>query len=233
MRNWKLWDGVLCMSLDKRKEHWTALKEQCAKFDIDMRPFICGDGSDESLVYDHIDNPNPDTQGWGYSAAGHQKNHWNALSTQKGMIRYAKEQGWRSVLLLEDDAYILQRFTDVINKVEENMPEDNSWLLFYLGWWRGDENDDFNVALENKYKDNGEVSYDYIQGNVGGFHSVVVREELYDIILELPMNNPLDTQVCYMRQWIPSLMLKPKATHIKDLWSFTEGCVFIRKKLED
>lgn len=231
MRNWKLWDGVLCMALDKRKEHWLDLQEQCKKFDIDMVPFVCGDGSDTSLVYDSIDEVNPDVRGWGYSAAGHQKNHYNALLTQKRMIQRAKDNGWKSVLLLEDDAYILQRFTDVINKVEENMPDPNGWLLFYLGWWRGNEFDEWNCNIDKVYEETGKVYYDYIKDNVGGFHSVVVREELYDLILDMPMNNPLDTQVCYARQWIPSLMLFPKATHIKSLHSFTEGVTFQRKEM--
>lgn len=231
MRNWKLWDGILCMSLDKRKEHWTELVNQGKKFDLDIIPFICGDGEDSTLSYDSIDEPNPDTSGWGYSAAGHQKNHYNALLTQKRMIQRAKDEGWKSVLLMEDDTYILQRFTDVIDKVEANMPKPEDWLLFYLGWWKGDENDEWNVAVENKYNETGEVSYEHIHGNVGGFHSVIVKEELYDLFLSLPMDNPLDTQVCHLRQYIPSYMLYPKATHIKSLYSYTEGITFQRKPL--
>ncbi len=231
MRNWKLWDGILCMSLDKRKEHWLDLVNQGKKFDLEITPFICGDGTDSTLSYDSIDEPNPDVSQWGYSAAGHQKNHFNALMTQKRMIQKAKDNGWKSVLLMEDDAYLLQRFTDVINKVEDNMPDPNDYLLFYLGWWKGDEFDEWNCNIDKLYETTGQVYYDYITENVGGFHSVVVKEELYDLILSLPLNNPLDTQVCHMRKWIPSLMLFPKATHVKSLYSFTEGIQFTRKEM--
>lgn len=231
MRSWKLWDGVLCMSLDKRKEHWLDLVEQGKSIGLEIKPFICGDGSDKTLVYDSIDEEKPNTEGWGYSAAGHQKNHYNALLTQKRMIQYAKDKGWRSVLLMEDDTYLLKRFTDVVSKVEESPPEDNSWLLFYLGWWKQNEFDEWNCAIEDSYNETGKVSYEYITENVGGFHSVIVHEALYDWILSCPFNNPLDTQVCHMRQWIPSYMLFPKATNIKSLYSFTEGVVFERKKI--
>lgn len=231
MNKWKLFDGAIILALDKRKNEWQELIAQCEVVGIEVTPFICGDGLDPELVYNRIDDVNPDVSGWGYGVPHLKHHHWNAFQTHQGMIKMAREKGYKSVLFLEDDAYITSRFVDVMQKVEQNLPSPTEWLLFYLGWWCGDENDEWNKKIEENYNSSGAVSWNYIKANFGGLHAVVIREELFDMIEQFKPNNPIDTQLCYYRDYIPSYYLEPKVIHIKSIHSYTEGCTFQRNKL--
>lgn len=219
--------GVMCVCLDKRKEHWTELSEQCKQHNLNMIPWVCGDGSDKSLTYDQIDAINPPTAQWGYGVPHLKHHHYNCLTAHKGIIQKAKDNKWDSVLMLEDDTYFLKRFDDVMDRVD--VPDD--WQLIYLSWWYGDEHNLWNNEVEDEYRYKGKTQVLPVTFNIGGWHSVIVRSSLYDTILSLPYANPLDTQFCYLRPQVPSYMILPKVTHIKSIFSFTEGCVFNRKKL--
>lgn len=239
MKKFKLWDKCFCLCLDKRKEHWKKLVEDGKEIGLEIIPYICGDGLDEELIYNQVDTleKDVDLSGWGYSAAGHQINHYNAFSAHLKIIKTAKENGYKSILLCEDDAYIIpSRFEYVINKIENN----NEWIKFcekfhliYLSWWSGSESDLNNQIIEENWKLYRSIALRPINPNenIGGLHGVIIRENVYDFILNCPFNNPLDSQFCHNRINIPSLQLQPKIMHTKSIYSYTEGIVFDRLKL--
>ncbi len=237
--------NILCLSLDKRKEHWQALQKHAESLGLNFTPFVCGDGTDTTLEYDQIDVVNPGVSRWGYGVEGHKHHHYNALLAHKGMIQRAKNNGWSSVLLMEDDAIFLKRFDDIISKIQHpafNDSVEGGWVkyleqfsLVYLGWWKGQETDDWNTGIEDSYKEFNAVSLHNIHPSepVGGFHGVIVRSNLFDWILSLPMNNPLDSQINSNRRHIPSVLVCPKIIHTKDMYSQCEGTWLGRKKLEE
>lgn len=231
MLPYKLWDKAICLCLDKRKEHWQKLKGQLEILGEDMVTYVCGDGSDSELKYDQIDDINPDVSRWIYGVPHLKHHHWNALKAHKGMITMAKQNGWKSILMLEDDSYITSRFMNVLKKLSENPPDDKEWLVAYLGWWMGDENDEFNCNIEKAYNEDGTCGYAQVEGNLGGLHACVIKEEMYDLILSFPFENPIDTQLGQLRHLIPSIMIVPKIIHVQSIYSFTEGAVFNRKVL--
>lgn len=228
---------AICLCLDKRKEHWPALQKQVEDLGMEFIPYVCGNGEDSDLKYDQIDDKNPDVRGWGYSKEGHQINHWNALKGHKGITQKAKDLDLKSFLLLEDDALILNRAVNILERMNGDIWEIylGGYDLVYLGWWRGNELDDFNTTIEDNYKNLDYIFSLPIDPNtpVAGLHGCIIRNTIYDFILNCPMNNPLDSQFVKNRENIPSLMICPKIIHTKDMWSHTEGCLLQRKKLEE
>lgn len=215
--------------MDKRKEHWLELQKSFENTEIKFQPFIAGDGSDSELKYDYIDNPNPDVSTWGYGREGFKHHHWNALQCHKRMIQYAKDCNWSSVLLLEDDAYLTSRFFNGLNYLDGFVDYLNLDVL-YLGWWVGDENDSYNTAIEERFKDNQDFRLERVGDNLGGLHGALVFSHVYDYILSLPENNPIDSQL-NMTRGILRYIVQPKLIHVKSIYSFTEGVVLNRKEL--
>lgn len=225
----KLWDGCLCLGLDKRKEYWQPLIDNFKKVNVDVEIFACGDGKDETIKYDQIDIVNPDCSNWGYGVRHLMHHHYNALLGHKGMVRKAIDNNWKSLLFLEDDCYpIVSRFEHVLN----NVKTPNDWDILYLSWWKGQEDDEFNLSIEEGYK-NGKMEWLEVVGNtIGGFHSVVVRNSVYPFILNCPMVNPIDGQLGINRHHFKSYILTPKITTVGSIYSFTEGSVIQRKVFE-
>ena len=62
-----------CLCLDKRKEHWLDLKNQCESKGLEFNRFIVGDGKIlDSQEYDRIDIEDAPIDNWGYG--GHETN---------------------------------------------------------------------------------------------------------------------------------------------------------------
>ena len=219
-------DGAICLCLDKRKEFWPEMLDGLHNVGKKPKLFIAGDGTDESLVYDYIDNPNPPLIGWGYGREGYKHHHYNALACHKEMIKYAKSNGWKNTLFLEDDIYVLDRYKSVL----DNAPTDIDYDLLYLGWWKGDENDSWNRYIEDEYSRTRICGWDRVD-RVSGFHAVVVNERLYDLILSLPMNNPLDCQLIPYYHILRTYIIIPKVIHIRNIHSFCEGTTITRRVL--
>lgn len=234
MRQYKLWDGVICLCLDKRKEEWLRLKREAFELGIDLKCFIAGSGKDKTLNYDYIDDQN-DHPEWVGAVAGHEINHYNAFRCHQGLAKMAKRFGYRSALFLEDDAYFTAKFLDVIDKLENDdsvVDYIHSHPITYLGWWcQGNDTDDYCLELEEAYKERGEVIIRSIPYGVdlGGTHGVIFRADMYDVILSLPANISLDSQLCFLRHYYPSVKICPKIVHVKTMYSHTEGVVIDRK----
>ena len=221
---------TLCLALDKRKEHWLEMQENLKQYGIDMIPFVCGDGSDKELVYDQIDEINPDVSKWGYGVPHLKHHHYNAFKGHQSMIQIAKDNGWPYVLILEDDLDVTPRFGDVLKWIKNNPPPDD-WKVLLWSWWRGDERDEWNTEVERQYKQDKVLRYLRVTYGLGGLHCVVIRDSLYDEILSLPPVYCLDGILNSARDHIPTYMLLPKIATVKSIYSFTEGCTFNRISL--
>ena len=237
MSKYKLFDGCLVLALDKRKEHWLELIEQGKSLGIEIIPLIVGSGEDKTLKYDLIDEVNPDVSQWGYGVPHLKHHHYNALKSHQKMLGIAKQKGWDRVLMLEDDSTFLSRTESLLTEIEERKDELDyclSFPLFYLGWWsHGDETSGENRRIEDVWDHNGTMTIRRIYPDqaVGGLHGLIIRNDLFDTIINFPANNPIDTQLHHLRDKIPAILLEPKAIHTKSMWSETEGAYFERLKL--
>lgn len=217
---------ILC--LDKRKELWEPLLEELKLISDNINPFLVGDGDlFPKEEYSKINWPKEKMGHWGYGATDNSRwKHWNASISHRMMIMNAKKNNWPFFLMLEDDIYITNRFEKVVKKVI--IPK--AFDLLYLGWWIGDENDEWNKKIEENYK-----LYNRIQVGsaiqVGGLHAVIINESMYDVILNFPCNNPIDMHINSVHNQISSYFIMPKIIHVKSVYSHCEECVFTRNEL--
>lgn len=221
-------DKASCLCLDKRwMERYEDIRDISLRLDCDFEFFLAGDGKTLDANYDYIDEPDPDVSRWGYGRQGFKHHHWNAFHCHKEMIRRAKAEGRENLLMLEDDAYMTDRFEKIWKHISAFNPK---YDLLYLGWWISDENDEFNKNIEKNWDDRGIIEIDVVR-QVGGLHGVLVRNTMFDYILNLPANNPIDYQLNRCHDQFDSLYIRPKIIHTRTTYSMCEGSVITRNAL--
>jgi len=229
-----------CLCLDKREEHWLDLKKQVESKGLEFNRFLVGSGEIfPKEEYSHIDEDNPVVDMWGYG--GHQtdadetvtkkkQNHYKAFLSHQAMARKALEDGDEKVLFLEDDAYFTERFDEVIEKSQEKILSLDYDVL-YLGWWIGDEGDDFNNTIENTWKEERLPAVGKVV-RIGGLHGVIFSRKMLDIITRLTPIDPVDSQLSkFFHDKINSYFIAPKIIHDKGIFSECEQSVTTRHKL--
>ena len=229
-------DKALCLCLDKRHEEGHDLWNQCESRGIEFDPFLVGDGLMFSVEkYGRIDDRYPPIENFSYGNSTTKRHHCNALLSHQAMIRRALEQGAERVLLLEDDAYFTDRYDDVLYKLSDKI-KDLDYDMLYLGWWIGDENDEWNEEVERQYVENGEVGITYVRDapekKVGGLHGVLVHKRILKIIATLPPSDPVDCQLNrLLHKNAQTYFVTPKIIHDKGIFSNCEQNTIERKKL--
>ncbi|MAF25667.1 hypothetical protein CL634_08875 [bacterium] len=229
-------DKALCLCLDKRYEEWHDLWQQCEGRGIEFDPFVVGDGLIFSVEkYGRIDDRYPPVENFSYGNDITKIRHCNALLSHQSMIRRALDEGVERVLLLEDDAYFTDRYDDVLDKLSDQI-EELDYDMLYLGWWVGDENDEWNEEIERAYNEDGAVGIEHVRDapghNVGGLHGVLVHERILKIIATLPPSDPVDCQLNrLLHKNAQTYFVKPKIIHDKGIFSNCEQNIIERKKL--
>ena len=231
-------DGAISLSLDKRKSEWESLKKDVEEnLDIPYKEFICGSGKIlEESEYDYIDDHDISltafTDSWGYSRPKYETHHYNARVCHSKMAEYALDKGWEYTLFLEDDAYFTDRFKNIWNNenVKKYLDENNPDII-YLGWWHGEEDDEWNTEIEDNYNHFEKIGLVRIASDIGGLHGVILSSRVLEIIKLLPHNNPVDKQLNGFNKILKSYLIAPKIIHVKSIYSECEGYIPGRKKL--
>lgn len=227
-------DAVICLCLDKRKELWRNLEADALARNWNFKTFIVGDGTDDELVYDWVDPPIPDNLKWGAGNPSLQYRHYYAFKSHAKMLEYCKKNNYSSVLFMEDDAYITNRFNHIEQIIVNSKEyEDLDWHLLYLGWWIGGDRNkepaDINNQIEEQYK-NGIVQIRKMRA-CGGLHGVIIKSTMFDWLLSFPAVNNIDCQLDNYHDLIKSYYVAPKIIHTQTAYSFTEGYVIEREIL--
>lgn len=224
-------DKASCLCLDTR---WDTREKDIR--DIELRLsilgtkiefFTAGNGQDKDIEYDYIDDPNPDVSRWGYGREGFKHHHWNAFQCHQIMIQRAKDEHRQNLLMLEDDAYLTDRFEEIWSVAQTRVPDFD---ILYLGWWIGTEGDDFNEKVEKNYREKGIIGVDKVR-QVGGLHGALINNSMFDFLLSLPANNPIDCQLNRYHHQIKSYYLFPKIIHTRTCYSECEGSIIERHDL--
>ena len=236
-------EKAYCLCLDKREEHWLDLEKQCESKGIEFSRFLVGEGKlfpkDE---YDRIDGPPPKDlhMKWRYGgnitdshevAMIKKTHHYNAFLSHKDMARKALNDGHNTVLFLEDDAYFTDRFDDVASTISDHVATLDYDAL-YLGWWIGNEGDDFNEELERRWKEENTAGVGRTM-RVGGLHGVVLQRRVLELVAnELAPTDPIDSQLNQnFHGKIQSYCVAPKIIHDKGIFSHCEQSTTKRMKL--
>lgn len=217
---------AFCLSLDKRKQYWTELQQQAQTVGMDLTPFIVGEGTILGH-YDYVDDVNPDISRWGYGHQHLKKHHYNAFIAHQKIVEIAKEQKLKCFLMLEDDAYFTNRFSSVYKELLKRYSVLDFDVL-YLGWWIGEETDEWNLKIEQEFNINRTVGLLKVS-RLGGLHGAIINESMYDYILALKPVNPIDSQLNLIHNQIKSYAMLPKIIHTRSLYSNCDG-FFVKRK---
>lgn len=218
---------VQILALDKRKELWSSLvKELLISGFSEIHPFIAGSGKLlDVLDYDIIDGDQSLITQWEYGTNSTTKyRHWCAYMAHRQMIKKAKFAKWPAFIMMEDDACITKRFSEMLSQNVE-IP---SFDLLYLGWWK-----ERNVLRDSESRWEKERTVNVVTSdpNLTGLHAVVISESMYDRILDDTIDtNPVDIQLKTFKD-VKRYIVEPRLIHLKSCYSNCEDANFERESL--
>jgi GR25 family glycosyltransferase involved in LPS biosynthesis len=146
-------DKIFCINLDHRTDRWELATNFFTEHNISAERFSA------------LKNDN--------AVMGCKLSH-------QGIIRIAKEQNLKNVLIFEDDFYFKDYSLSYIEEAFQQLP--NQWDIFYLGYNPTERLISFS---ENLYKINGAWCC----------HAYVVNNTFYDTILNDLSNLPIDVHI--------------------------------------
>lgn len=230
-------DKITCLCIEDRFQEWLDLEGQLNKLGLydKYERFLAGsEDSNHSHKPDRTDIPKdqiPNLDKWGYGRPEFKHRHWNAFHCHKEMLMRAKNEQCRNVLFLEDDAYFLDRYEYVMDNLQRNINDDDFDLL-YLGWWIGDENDDWNKKVETDFENDGIIKIGKVR-QIGGLHGVIINHHMFDSLITMMPNNPIDYQLnINFHSKIMSFYVQPKMIHIRSTFSYCEDTMINRLPLQ-
>lgn len=208
-------DGLICLSLDKRKDLWKRLESDCYYKDYNFDPFIVGDGNDNSLRYDRLDTnelPPAFHQSINYPTWWKRPNAYQAWLSHKEMMKKCLREKMGSVLFLEDDSTFTKNFDDIIPIVED-FAISNEWDMFYLGSYA--KPIDVMFVHPNIIKLGGQPA--------GGFHAVCLKRHIMEKLINFPPYGPFDW-LCqqYLHKIYKCFAVCPSIIKQSSGWSFVE-----------
>ena len=118
----KLVDKVYAVSLPSSRDRQKNIAEQCHKIGTRYYLWPAIDGRKADVEW-YENQYAKDQYGWTQGAAG-------LVHTTMAIIRDAKDKGYKSILILEDDIIFKSTVYEVTKQCLENLPED--WDMFHL-----------------------------------------------------------------------------------------------------
>lgn len=235
-------DKAVCLCLNQRwnerKTDIYNMKERSEAIGADFQIFMAESADYDPVVsvdmppIDYKDVPKANLSreiaGWGYGNAHHKHNHWNALKCHKIILSQCIKEGRENVLMIEDDAYFTSRFEEVWEQIQSELDSD-TFPIIYLGWWVGEENDEFNKNFETKWQKDGIINIVKVR-QVGGLHGAIIQNEMFEFLLGLPDNNPIDAQLNILgaHNQLKTILIAPKLIHTRSTFSYCEGNIIER-----
>ena len=118
-------DKVICINLNTRKDRWREAQHEFGKFNIKVERYAAIENN--PMGWNHIPSSDPldyiKPLSWP-GAAGCMASHVN-------IWKMAKENGWKNVLIIEDDCDFISNLQEIFNIQIQNVPDD--WDLLYFG----------------------------------------------------------------------------------------------------
>jgi glycosyl transferase family 25 len=127
-------DKIVCINLKRRHDRWEESKKEFEKHGINV------------LRIDAVDG-NP--MGWtkGSKFPGRHDGALGCIASHVNVYKMAKENGWKNVLIIEDDCEFIDNLNEKFKSSIKTLPED--WDMLYFGGTHKTKNgkfipDDFN-----------------------------------------------------------------------------------------
>lgn len=210
----KLVDRTVILTLDKRLDLGYALSWYLYQIGISAEIFIGGDGLISQMGYDHIDvlhGPPAFKESIQY-ASWWKPNAFNAWLCHNKILAQAKHDKIKTLFLLEDDAFLEDDFSEILDKV---FATKFDWDMLYLGGYHRQGSWD--------YTDNDHLIR--VKGS-GGWHGVLIKENVISRLLEFPPIGPYDW-ICgnHIHNNYACYAVYPSIVSQRDnQFSYVEGC---------
>ena len=99
-------DKVICINLDRRRDRWEHVQQECEKWKIQVERF---DAHDVGTLGNH-----------------------GCTASHRGVLELISHHKWPRTLILEDDFVVIRSdFENMFDRVIHKVPED--WEMLYLG----------------------------------------------------------------------------------------------------
>ena len=189
-------DHTFIVNLDERTDRWAQVQEELSKTDIpEYERFSAIKPSFDILVEEEYNN---------MRLAGRNKNLYRiaACGVKRShikIIQKAKKKLYKQILILEDDVVFDENANNIFQNAIVNLPEN--WSMFYLG---GAHHKPYISISENLCQ---------IQRTYAA-HAYIVKENIYDIILEKSFNSGYEIDVFYANEIHPNFSCYCVRPHI-------------------
>jgi glycosyl transferase family 25 len=131
MNIFDFFEKIYCINLDTRQDRWEKVKEQFSKFGIEGRvERISGFVLDDSESVDSGER--------------------SCMISHIKCLKDAKEKNYKNFLILEDDVFFSNKFSEKISLALKELPDD--WDMLYLGFCPKDINSKFSKYSDNLFK---------------------------------------------------------------------------------
>lgn len=196
-------DKIYCINLDKRTDRW----ERCQKIfqinNLNVERFSAVDGSKLDLNGSKL-----------------LPGEIGVIRSNLGVIKMAKENKYKSILIFEDDVELCDDFNDLFESYIKQVPND--WSFIYLG---GNHVGSYSHITNNVAK----INYSF------AIHAIIINENVYDHILQILPEEKEQVDVTYakLQRIFPSYVFRPHlAWQRKDFSDIQGGIVdydFLKK----
>lgn len=179
----KYFDKIVYINLKRREDRNIECIDELKKYNIIAERFEATDGNS-------ITKPN-----W-----KHNQGSLGCVNSHLEVIKYAKANNYKSILILEDDVVFSDDMEETFENIYKQVPND--WDILYLS---GNHNLHEGYAL-NMINEN--VAKCYLTYTT---HSFAVKECMYDTIIERLSNaiNPVDVEYTHIQKICNSYTFYP------------------------
>ena len=168
--------------------------------------------------------------------------HYNAFLSHQKIFQRAYNENVDRLLLLEDDAYIIESRMHIWNsEATQDFIKNGYWDLLYLGWWMTRSNQEGlsgdREDLELAYREHGDCGIlpvprpPYIKHEVCGFHGVLINGHFLEVLTDIS-TGPYDGIVNKNFDRINAYYMYPKLIHTKTTWSYCENAELKRFNIQ-
>lgn len=170
-------DKIECLCIDHRRNEWKHIDKQFNERGAKVNRFIVGKGNIlPKEMYNQIDPIGISKQKDWY---GFTENAYCCYLSHRSIIKKAKYDNIKNILMLEDDCCLLDNFDEILEKADKQIKELNlKWDMLYFGsnhTWAKTES-----VSENILK---------LHGGTYCWHCVAINQEYHDMfqhLLDLP-----------------------------------------------
>ena len=183
----KYFDYIYCLNLDSRKDRWNSVSKKFKKYGIRANRFSAVDGSSKECIAKYksiVRNDKGKSKKLGYKVIRSSGALGCILSYRK-IIKHAKANGHKKILILEDDVIFSKNFNQEFCKV---LDLTRGWKLLYLG---SSQHDWSGVKIGAK-----NVSNFYCAWHSQGTFAIGIDSSIFKEILKATENTSIPIDSC-------------------------------------